>query len=262
MPQCLSHEELRQLVDGELPPEAVHEAEAHLINCAVCFGQWEAMNSEVALQLKMMAAAKPPSGLLFEYHRALKRRFPTASLWQRLFAGVKAANGDTNYLNRTISFALLFLFIAFAATMLFNRPGTDEEIPIAAAVPQSISYQEMMSVSAFLLENEMLLLELSNISTLEMAFSDNGEFVQQLAKELAGRSILIQKKAIEWNDLSLLRLISSLDVLLVELANAEPEELVQRAGFIREVVQEMDLLSQIRLAIDAAAHPERPRMSI
>ena len=262
MSDCLKIEVLRQLVSGELSENQFSGVEAHLANCRACYQQWEALNSEITANLKVMATVKAPTNLITEYHHSLSKQFAPRSFLSRMQSWYFSIKMPSIYRYRLAGFAAALILFVTTALLVTYRVSVVDEMPAAAALPQSISFQEIESVSAFLLESEMLLLQLVNTSNDELELSENNEFIRSVANNLAGRAHLIQTKAIQWNDLSLLRLVSSLDVLFVEVANAENDEFAQRSSFVKEIVNEMDLLTQIRLAIGAAKQQQISPLTI
>ena len=97
----------------------------------------------------------------------------------------------------------------------------------------------------YFVETEILLLGIENNQANEIEI-DDVKINQEIAKRLLFQSFQIQQSTSQVTDESVLNYLTSLELLLLEISNAENNEIIQAFNDVRNIVKETDLLQSSR----------------
>ncbi len=216
----------------------------------------ELRDSGLEQTLRRRRRPDPPPALLHAYHQALQAKFPPprtvptpagiiGTVWDFLFArrgaGVRLAE------------ALVILVMGIWIGRSFfmpaeHRPQTAEPVPVA---PQfylrGITQEELQKMDAFFVDSEMLLLQIANLSTAEDVVADEVAMIRKMARRLLPKTALMKEKSVRYNDLQMLHFLSRLEILLYEIANTDPDEMVESLAFIQEMFRETGIIQEARM---------------
>lgn len=236
-----------EYITGQLPPDEDIAFQRHLGHCRTCPSRLESYYS-----LHHLLFNQHPAGLSEEavtdsrrevlktLHRRLDN-IPRPPFRQRL-PDIILHPG--NIWIRLAGIAVLLLVGLFIGWLLF---GTGQEPPPPGVYEpgwynRSISGQDLDYMNYYFLASEMVLLEIKNSDGTEQdSFIDNST-----AQKLLMKTFIVHELALQLNDPGMLRFLGQMELILYELSNVEPGEMLQTMESIRVIIDEAHMLDEIR----------------
>lgn len=198
----------------------------------------------------------PPPALLNAYHQTLQAKFPPSKV-VRPPSGIARAIWDFLFARRgagvRLAEALVILAIGVWIGRSFLKPA--EPLPVTPApgraAPQfylrGITQEELQKMDAFFVDSEMLLLQIANLSTAEDLVADEVAMIREMAGRLLPKTALMKEKSVRYNDLQMLHFLSRLEIILYEIANSDPDEIIESLAFIQEMFRETGIIQETRV---------------
>ncbi len=248
--------ELYDFVAGELSDEARTVIERHLAGCARCSRACAELRSSMEQLTRAMAdPASARSGEYWEgFAAGVEGKLQTAMRNSRAVRPTLLEEiGSWFLLHRGAAYAAGFACVLIAAGLLSwgrlfpTRTGETRE-PAATAELRSRDSLQVMPASErmerYLRKSKVLLIGITNMKT------DAGQAIDLSAERQASRALLKEARYLQDQDIDRrsARLISSLNKILIELANLEEQNDVPGVEIIRGGIHQENLLFKIRMA--------------
>ena len=246
---------MRRYEAGEMSPEEQQQFEETLRLIETSdFGE---DFSPIVARLKQHRFAEPPSHVMQAYRSNLADIFPVTDK--------PAGTGRTIRWGQVFSEKPVWRYLQFAAVLLLGiflgrwmlQPGTNTS-EAAMIMPQpllqihDISSKDWQNLQQFLLESEMVLLEIDNMPEAVTHDSDLVKQQIQTSKSLLAMIPVAEQIGVQMNDIKFVRFLGRLEMLLYEVANLSEEDTASELNLIQSIIRDSGLLfecRQLQLAI-------------
>ncbi len=244
-------EQLMRYENGQMNPAEAAEFETLLaqIDTDLENSDWR----EICENLRIYRNAAPSEELLKSFQSAMAMEFPAnrtfslqatlRGIWERVFIAPTPAF-------RLAEFAVVLLIGIFAGQWLLSPQPVFTPSPEAVYAPsfqlRDVSSKEWQDLKMFLLDSEMLLLEIDNIADNETPDSEFLDMNAQTSKRLMRQMPMAEQVSVRMNDLLLVRYLSRLEMLLYEISNIEPDEADTALQMLKSMIRDSDLLIEAR----------------
>ena len=243
MKTCHYEGKIEALSNGGLSAKEAALVEDHLVTCDTCFARWESLTPLVSM-LSGSDRPEPPPGLLADYQRELNAGLAglpeKPGLWWRIRQGFESLLQPAGIGWRIAQAAVVLIVGIFLGRQLLQSDLPEAGPPLPAALQQNISYDEVESVQRFFNEAEVLMIQVMNLGEPGAIEPAEVAFTRELAGEMIIRCHIMQEKAIDLDDMAMLKLLHRMDVLLYEIANLDDADLPDTLPFIQRMVRDMN----------------------
>ncbi len=244
MKDCPQQHFIVDYVFRELDEKEKNKFKAHLQTCDVCRLQLQQFEETFSV-IKKAKTEKPPKELMDNYLRVLRNSFyPKTNLLQRVNEWISDFVTLPSPAMRLAQATIMLLIGVFLGRLLFLQPQTptaniaDNNIQSAAVVSDQL-------LRHYLQETEMILLDVANTNPAEDARIL--ESIKQLAKyrRLLEKTVLCRERAEELDDPMLKNLIDEIELILLDLCNAEDENFDELLFHVKKQIKESHILLEI-----------------
>lgn len=238
-----------EYLSHSLPDSEKALFESHLRQCPSCSTQLNDLTGVHQLLLKRERPA-PDAELVQRYENNLKARFKPESLFTRISAYPKKLLVSF-FEVRTIRFRLapvigvLILGIVIGRFFLPSSSPDSERITPPNIIVVSLQPTDLKMIQQYLLESEMLLLDIQNNEGNESFKASGAQIKQELAQRLLQRQSFIQEKAQLLNSPALSQFLVKLELLLLEVSNSDTSEIKEAFETIGNSIKENNLLYDV-----------------
>lgn len=246
--KCTFEKYIPDYLQLELSGKMLDDFETHLADCNICQEELEGLST---LHQVLSSRIRPghQKTLLKTYRKELMDLFAketsTAS-WKSAFFDVL----DRLFVSRPsmIRFAqaaVLIIVGVFVGRFVYDTQETPSAILPTFLQPAFSSALDQEFLQKYFVETEILLLGIENNQANEIEI-DDVKINQEIAKRLLFQTFQIQQSTSQVTDESVLNYLTSLELLLLEISNAENNEIIQAFNDVRNIVKETDLLQSSR----------------
>jgi hypothetical protein len=244
MKDCPQQHFIVDYVFRELDEKDRRKFKAHLQTCEVCQLQLQQFEKTFSV-IKKAKTEKPPKELMNNYLRVLQNSFyPKRSLLQKVNEWIDDFVTHPSLSMRLAQATIMLLIGVLLGRLLFFQPQTpitnlaDNNIQSAAAISDQL-------LRHYLQETEMILLDVANTNPAEDARIL--ESIKQLAKyrRLLEKTVLCRERAEELDDPMLKNLIDEIELILLDLCNAEDENFDELLFHVKKQIKESHILLEI-----------------
>jgi hypothetical protein len=251
MKTCEYQKHLPAYITDELSPVIKHQLEAHFSLCLSCREKVQQLQ-KIHEALSFRARPLPSAKLLEKYRQDLRKNFSTGFSWE------EALNKVNNFISRylihpsprlrlteIVSFVLVGIFIGWFLFYSSDKvsPTSVKPLPHQRFLP--IYGLDLEFINKFLLQSEMLILDLINGTEIDFKNVDNLKEIKNSAQILLIMSFQIHEIALQKNQTQILSLLTELEMVLYEISNISVDEVEKTFPFIRQIITESDLLKEI-----------------
>lgn len=245
--QCLHEKYIPDYLQLELSEKLLKDFESHLAECSKCQEELESF-SAIHQILRAKSRPKPQKGLLKSYRKELLSLFakePKIVAWKRtVFDLWERAFSARRGVVRLAQALALVVFGVFVGRLFYNPQGPANEL-LSSSFQPTFSAIDQEFLQKYFVETEILLLGIENNTASEIEL-DDVKINQEIAKRLLFQTLHIQQATMQVTDESLLNYLTSLELLLLEISNAENNEIIQAFNDVRNIVKQTDLLQSSR----------------
>jgi len=245
MQKCDFEKYLIEYINGDLTKSKYSELTEHLTHCSICSDQLDNFEPFHVMLLKRQRP-NPPERIQKRYQNYLAVNFKSGArirvisdyFWNLIF-------GSESRLIRLAQVVAL-IFIGVILGRIFFYPSANSKHKMESTnFERNLSEGDLKLITTFLLESEMLLLEITNGEPNEL--SQNFEFSldRELAKKLLMKTFLIHEKALQIQSQQVLNFLSQLELILYEIANSDEEEGIDLLE-IKQFIHQQKLLEVTR----------------
>lgn len=247
---CPSEKMLFSLVDGQLNPEDRKRLRSHLADCESCRSKFQELESIQALLTRRQRPQ--PSKLLFKTYRTnLHREFMPETPWSRAKQALESVIAyvfDSRPTGmRLIKAAALVMIGVFIGRLIFQPSSQYGTAPQSAnIILLSTNPAEVKFMNDFCTQSEIWLLAVVNMPPAEEA--DKSEFVfnKEIAQKLLLKTSLMDDKIRQIDNDNYSKFINSIELLLLEAANASDERMTEVTEEIKFTIESSNLLYEAR----------------
>jgi len=244
MKKCEFEKYLADYAVGELAEADARALETHLKICAGCATAVSELKT-VASILQSRERVQPSAEFLAAYSQSLDRLFtvsrPKPAFSERILAGL--ASFFSLRIRLAVGVALLFAGIGIGYFLThFPQPGDFFEPPMAT-VPRLNA--ESRRIGEFITGSEIILLSLSNLESVEKVNPADIRPYQQQSEKLVRQTAQIRDAAALLNNTELNKLIIDLELLLLEIANLQPDDLTLKIIEINAATNKLRIFIQV-----------------
>ncbi|MBN1351266.1 hypothetical protein JXJ21_17745 [candidate division KSB1 bacterium] len=258
--QCKFDEYLADFVANELPTGMVAEIDSHLPGCKSCQSRLQELR-ELHYILNSTPREAPTDAFLKSYHQNLKKMFQAKSLSGQLIEKL-ADYWHFIITQQAVSFriakAAALLLIGFAlGWMVFNlqtEPGAIVRQPEILTVPPYTETAEM--VKNYIFETEVILLQIVNIDRDDNLEPEQVILAKEVAQKLLTRAFVLHERALQLNDQSVLRYLTQIELILLEISNLNAEPANDAVKEIIQMIKDSNLLYESRNLQELLAQPK------
>jgi hypothetical protein len=212
----------------------------------------------IVAQLKQHRFAGPPQHVMQAYRSQLADIFPVEDKpaatagrtikWGQVFSGKPVW--------RYLQFAAVLLLGIFLGRWMLQPGSTTTEAAMMMPQPllqiHDISSKDWQNLQKFLLESEMVLLEIDNMPEKITYDTDLVNQQIQTSKSLLAMIPIAEQIGVQMNDIKFVRFLGRLEMLLYEVANLSEKDTASELNLIQSIIRDSGLLfecRQLRLAI-------------
>jgi len=248
MKPCEFETYLSDYLAGELSSSKSAEIKAHLMKCETCVLKLEAYQ-EVHQMLIHRPRLKFPDEILRDYRWNLKAIFKAKSrveiIKEKFWEFWESAFGSQPFWVRIVK-AVALLFIGFFFGWLIFSPVP--ELKVIPTKPEilmlSVSQADIEAISNFLFESEILLLQIVNSNSNEATEPADLLLTKEISQNLLMRTFFIHEKALQLQDERILRFLTQMELLLLEISNSSNEDTMDAVKQIKQIIKDVNLLNQ------------------
>lgn len=244
MKDCPQQHFIVDFVFRELDEKDRRKFKAHLQTCEICQLQLQQFEKTFSI-IKKAKPQKPPEKLMDSYLRVLQNSFyPKRNLLQRTNEWLDDFITQPSLAMRLVQATIMLLIGVFLGRLLFFQPQapgtnfTDNNFQSTATVSDQLLHH-------YLQETEMILLDVANSNPAE----DTRilESIKKLTKyrQLLQKTMLCRERAEELNDAALKNLIDEIELILLDLCNAEDENFDELLFQVKKQIKESHILLEI-----------------
>lgn len=242
----LSDEDLVLHYYGESAAAERQRVGRHLASCEACASEYERLRGVMALA-DDAAVAEPGPGFEREVWARLQPRLERAPWWRRIgVGGLSLATAGA--LAATLTAAFLAGWLA--------REQAIAPAPVAADAAVATERVLVVAMGEHLERSQMVLVELMNAEDgADVVFAGGREGVA----DLVAANRLYRQTAASAGDETMAEVLDELGRVLVELANAAPDEADDALAALRERVERRGILFRVRvLSSEMRAREQAP----
>lgn len=238
---------LPDLLFGELSDEQRANVEQHLETCKSCRETLAGFESVHGV-LSQSARPEPDRELLKSYRADLLKLFgpeqrqyewvqQLGDWWERIFR-------PRPLFYRLAGAAVLILVGVFVGRIYYSNPESEMTPPQpTTAVAANVIDRDFLN--NYLTESEILLLGIEN-NRLDELHPEDVQINRQIARKLLIQTSHIQQVSNGFKDEEILDYLTRLELLLLELSNAEEDDIIDAFSEVRRIVVESDLLQSVK----------------
>jgi hypothetical protein len=149
---------------------------------------------------------------------------------------------------RTAEMFVLVLIGIFVGWIIFYS-GEDQRIniPNSTYISKPITGTDLDYMSYYFQASEIILLEMSNMSDADIRDVYDLYLNKEIAQKLLMKTFLVHEMALQLNDPRMLRFLSKMEMIMIELSNLNTDEVDESIEVIRMVINESNLLEEARM---------------
>lgn len=252
MSQCDYEKNLIDVLDGSLSDAEMADFQKHLQTCGPCNAVYDDL-FDVHKMLMRRVRPLPPRELQIKYEAALEAQFCRQSSWDRfgkkLTEWSRLLFPDKTAMVRFTGFTgILLVGVILGRFVLAPNPGLNKEsfstVDIAEADTQFISH--------FLIQSEIWLMEMSNLTSAE-----DFEMNRDLARKLLAKYTVMEQKIQKKHYTPVLKFLSYLELVLLETSGTRDQDLNEAFREIREAIEETSLVDDVQRFRNTLTTPAR-----
>ncbi len=240
---------------GELDAPKKKFFDEHLSVCEKCRSRFTEMETVLRFTKKRIRP-EPPEEFWDSYEERLTRRIETEealkvdreSIWRSLARRFDAAPKWTYQAAAAIALIVIGVFIGRA---LFSPRITGVQLAskqIELATPQQPQISLIHRSQDYIDRTKLILLALVNFDpSLEDPYALNLPYQKQVSKELVKEASFLKKELADSDQERLENLVSSLEIILLQIANLESENDLDAISFVRDGIEKRGILMEINL---------------
>lgn len=245
MNSCQYENLLPDYCSGDLSRAEQASVKNHLDTCDSCRKLVEEL-TEVQALLAQRSRPKPTAELLKEYRSMLSAQFkPAAPNKRNAVETLRHLISGKTISWRVVQVACLLLVGLLLGRLIYN-PSKSERVSIEQRPVQHS--EELRFISDFLVESEMLLLEIVNRDLAKLdQYPDDFVLDSNTAQQLLMQTFVLHQHALQLQINGLPELLTQMELILYELANTETrEDRTQLTQELKKVITSNRLLDVSR----------------
>jgi hypothetical protein len=262
---CDTEKYYTEYIEEQLPGAEIVRFHDHLNTCSTCKDRLDAFY-QVHVILHSYQHPNPDARLLEEYHTDLKKTFTQISTNQpdeenTIFRAIRKIIYTKSPWVRTAETFVLVLIGIFVGWIIFYS-GEEQRItiPDASYISKPITSTDLDYMSYYFQASEIILLEMSNMSDEDIRDVYDLYLNKEIAQKLLMRTFLVHEMALQLNDRRMLRFLSKMEMIMIELSNLNDVEVDESMEAIRMVINEQNLLEEVKV-LQTVMEKEKTRSS-
>lgn len=230
-----------QYLHGELEADTDIQFQKHLVSCDTCPALLDEYY-QVHNTLKNRIRPEPELAWFKLYHKDLKTRLLIRKPFGKFYLRLGKLIYSRSPWVRVAEVAVLILVGVVIGFHFFTQEKTDQFIlvPNQNSFIQPISRSNLDYMNYYFEASEMILLELINGDPNESDFF----LTPETAQKLLIKTFMVHEIALKLNDPRILRFLSQMELIFIEIANTSPEETREMLDSIRKSAREAGLLEE------------------
>jgi hypothetical protein len=246
--KCLQKKYIPEYLNLDLTGRSLDDFESHLVKCSICQKEIEALSS---IHQALLSRNRPePKKLLLKKYRkdsmSLFSKEPIWAFWKNNIFDLLRRTFTVRPVGFRIAQALAFvIFGIFVGRFIYDKQEPTNVLftdNVQATFSNAIDQEFLQK---YFVETEILLLGIENNLANDIEL-DDVRLNQEIAKSLLIQTLHIQQSISQVTDESVLNYLTSLELLLLEISNADDHEIIQAFTDVRNIVQKTDLLQSSR----------------
>lgn len=264
MKACQFENLLPDFLNNDLSRQKKQEIQTHLTKCKTCPAKLQEIEKVLNI-LDQRERPEPPLDILMAYSGELNRIFrpPSKWLWLKEYCvsvGKFLFHSPSPALRLAKTGVLLMTGIMIGWFLFYPLNVTQNIQPVNEYSAFPVSPGELKLIHNFLIESEILLLNIANSNSLEISDSTDMVFNQEIAQRLLKQSSLIQSKSSHLQNDLLLLYMNRLELIFLEIANTPEEEIIETFQEIKEIIQESNLLFENKASQEIVSNITQSRI--
>lgn len=204
-------------------------------------------------QLKQYRRSQPDQILFHEYHANLKRQFyPSISVRRnvahRLSIIIKNLIHTKSLWVRTVeAFALVLIGIMLGWILFYG--GDDNGVTVDRSseyFSNPITDDDRNYIYYYFQASEIVLLEIDNMNEAQFKEGYDIYLNKEIATKLLKKTFFVHDKALQLNDIRILRFLGKMEIIMYELSNMHEGEVDEALEAVRMVIRDADLLEEAK----------------
>lgn len=252
MSVCDTEKYYTEYIEERLPGAEVVRFHDHLNTCSTCTDRLDEFY-QLHVILNSYQRPNPDVMLTKEYYSDWKKTFTQLSTTQPdkgniIYQTVRKIIYTKSPWVRTAEMFILVLIGIFVGWIIFYS-GDDQVINISETtyISKPITSTDLDYMSYYFQASEIILLEMSNMSDDDIRDIYDLYLNKEIAQKLLMRTFLVHEMALQLNDSRMLRFLSKMEMIMIELSNLNNDEVDESLETIRMVISDSNLLEEARM---------------
>ena len=243
MSVCQFENYFDEYIHGELDQEKDILFQTHLAECESCPGRLDEYY-QVYVNLRQRQRPEIDKDLHRSYHKELKTRLLIKKPFGRIYLQLgKLLYSRSPWVRTAEVAALVLIGVAIGVYFFANdRPQKYISDITQNSFIHPVSRVQLDYMNYYFSASEMILLELINGDPNEA----DAFLTTEIAQKLLVKTFMVHEMALGLNNARMLRFLSQMELILIEIANAHPEETPEMIRAIRISILDAGLLEDVR----------------
>ncbi|MBN1349596.1 hypothetical protein JXJ21_09315 [candidate division KSB1 bacterium] len=250
MKSCNQETLIIEFLTGNLDEPQRSHFRKHLAGCAKC----KERHDELQNMHGILLSRKRPAfagNLLRHYQNDLNEFFPSRLGWvefkQRVCEWTAFVINSRSMGIRIARAAVMIMVGIFIGRSMIDLSSEKKAVQILPETQQiQLTSAEYKMLQNYILESEILLLDILNEDFSDKLESSDFKFNKQIATKLILHSSFMRKKTQQLNNEAMIELMNRLEFLLIEISNVCDEELAESLSTIQQAIVETKLLIKMK----------------
>ncbi|NOZ62648.1 MAG: hypothetical protein GXO74_13335 [Calditrichaeota bacterium] len=244
MRECPRQNLIVDFVFHEMDGAARKKFEEHLNNCDICQMRLQQFEGTIPV-IKKMRRDQPEKNILENYQKTLKNSFyPKLSLRWRLQEWLEDFFVTPSLSMRLAQAAAMLVIGVLLGRLFFFQPQAPVSVTSNANQMIAANVSDQL-LQHYLQETEMILLDVANTNPAEDAQMISSMKELAIYRRLLQKTVLCRERAEELKDPALANLIDEIELIFLDLCNAEDESLNEMLQHVRSQIKDSHILLEI-----------------
>jgi hypothetical protein len=250
MKTCPSEKLLFDSIESKQPSDASLQVKEHLECCDVCRTKYNEL-LKVETLLMHRQRIQPSKEILRSYHQNLKQAFAPEPMWIRIRNRFEYAYHlfiDSRPLGVRLARGMALLLIGiFIGKVIFQpidkQDGSSEKPSILTL---TMSPTDVQFITEYITQSEIWLLAVANIPSTQNVEKAELLFNKEVAQRLLIKTSFMEERKQQIDSELLTKFLNRFELLLLEVANASDEKMVDISNEIKLMIENSTLLHETK----------------
>ena len=249
MKNCPSEKILFDFLEGSQPSDASLRIKKHLDVCAACRSQY---NELLKAQTLLIQRRRPePSGkILLSYHQNLKQAFAPVTMWIRIKNHLEYGYNlliHSRPLSIRLARGMALLLIGIFIGKIIFQPIGQQSREKPSIIMLTMSPTDVRFMTDYMTQSEIWLLAVANIPSAQKIEKSDLLFNKEVAQRLLIKTTFMEERKQQIDSELFTKFLNHFELLLLEIANASDERMVDISTEIKVMIENSSLLYETRL---------------